>query len=180
MRLSSLSRRYTAALFDTACDANLVDKIESDLGLITWTLQSIAEFKETLANPLISTETKKSAATAIFRDKVDAITLNFVCLLIDRRREDILEDIEEQFALLADDWRGIIRADVTSAAALTDNEKSRLISKLEAFTSKKVELYMKQDRSLIGGLVVRIGDTVIDGSIKKQVVDLKNRMLGKE
>lgn len=180
MRLTSLARRYAGALFEAARDTDIVDKVESDLGMMTWSLESVPRLSETLSHPLIPAEKKKAIVREIFEGKVDGITLDFLCLIIDRRREEALTDVEIEYVQIADNWRGVVKATVTSAVALTDDERNRLIAKLEAFTGKRVELGMEQDSSLIGGVVVRIGDTVIDGSVKGYLAALKVRLLGKE
>jgi F-type H+-transporting ATPase subunit delta len=180
MRLTRLARRYAAALFETAKSADIIDKVESDLGLITWTLENVPRLSDVLLNPLIVDDDKKNIVQEIFKDKIDEITLDFIFLLIDRKREGILADIEAEYVAYADSWRGIIRVLVTCAVPITDDERNKLTAALEDFTEKKVQLQLEVDASLIGGMIVQIGDTIIDGSVKGYLNALRNRLLGQE
>ncbi|MHB0998985.1 MAG: ATP synthase F1 subunit delta [Armatimonadota bacterium] len=180
MRLTSLARRYAGALFETAREADIIDKVESDLGLMTYTMQSMPSLAETVNHPLIPADRKKNIVREVFGSNVQSITLDFLCLLIDRRREEILEDAEYEYIQIANNYRGVVEANVTSAVALTEDEQTRLRAKLEGLTGKKIELQIQEDKDLIGGLVVKIGDTVIDGSVKGYLAALKDRLLGRE
>lgn len=180
MRLISLARRYAGALFEAAKDADIIDKVESDLGMMTYSLNAVPRLSETLSHPLIPSEKKKEIAREIFEGNVDVITLDFLCLLIDKRREEVLTDIETEYIQIADNWSGIVKAAVTSVVELTEDEQRRLQSKIAAQTGKTVVLEMHQDPSLIGGVVVKIGDTIIDGSIKSYLAALRDQLLGKE
>jgi F-type H+-transporting ATPase subunit delta len=180
MRLTSLARRYAAALFDAAKDADIIDKVESDLGLLTYSLQTMPRLKEMMMHPLIPAARKKHLAAEIFAAEIDTLTLNFLGLLIDKRREAVIEDIESEYVQLADLFRGIIAVTVTSAVTLTHDEQSRLKTKLEGLTGKKVELDLAEDPSIMGGLIVRIGDTVIDGSVTGYLAALKDQLLGRK
>lgn len=180
MRLTSLARRYAAALFDAAKDADSIDKVESDLGLLTYSVQSMPRLGEALAHPLIPGSRKKQIVAEIFREEVEALTLDFLCLLIDKRREDVLEEVEREYVQLANAFRGVVPATVISAVPLSDDERTKLRARLQTMTGKMVELDLQEDPSLIGGLIVRIGDTVIDGSVTGYLNALKNQMLGIE
>lgn len=180
MRLISLARRYAGALFEAAKDADIIDKVESDLGMMTYSLNAVPRLSEALSHPLIPSVKKKEIAREIFEGNVDTITLDFLCLLIDKHREEVLTDIETEYIQIADSWRGIVKAVVTSAVALTDDEQHRIQSKIAAQTGKTVALEIHQDPSLIGGVIVKIGDTIIDGSIKSYLAALRDQLLGKE
>lgn len=180
MRQSTLARRYAGALFEQARTANAVDRIESDLGMVTYSVQSMPRLQETLTHPLIPADRKKAIIAQVFEKSIDSITLNFLYLLIDKRREDIIADTEQEYVVLANDFRGVVPAMATSAVPLTADEKTSLQAKLEVFTGRKVELHIDEDPELIGGLVVRIGDTVIDGSVRGYLAALKDKLLGRE
>lgn len=180
MRLTALASRYAAALFEAARDSDSVDKVESDLGLITYSLKTMPNLQHVLSHPLIPGDKKKEIAAEIFRGKVEGITLDFLGLLIDKRREDLMEVVEQEYVRFANDFRGVLPAMVTSAIPLTADEQRALSAKLEVFTGKKVELQLSEDASIIGGIVVKIGDTIIDGSVKGYLASLRDRLLGRE
>ena len=178
MRLTTLARRYAGALFRAAKDADAIDNVESDLGLISYTLQAAPRLREALAHPLIPPARKKEIVAELFEGAIQDVTLHFLGLLIDKRREEVLEDVEPEYVRLANEFQNIMPVVVTSAVPLTSDEVAGLQAKLAEFTGKKVELELEEDPSLIGGLVVRISDTVIDGSVRGYLASLKDRLLG--
>lgn len=180
MKQSAVARRYVGALFQTAAQIGVIDKVESDLGLITYSLKNIPRFAEVIEHPMIPPERKKAIVADIFNNKIEQVTLNFLYLIIDKQRESILPEVEQEFVRLANDLRGIEPVMVTAAVPLTPDERTALQVKLEKLTGKKVELHITEDPSLIGGLVLRIGDTVIDGSVQGYLESLRSRLLGKE
>ena len=179
MSTTALARRYAGALFDVARKSNAIDKIESDLGLLTYSLKTMPRLSEALTHPLVPAERKKKIVGEVFESAIDTITIDFVGLLIDKRRPEILDEIEIEYISLANDFRGVTPALVTSAVTLSADERELLNKKLEGFTGKKVELTLEVDPSIIGGLVVRIGDTIIDGSVNGYLASLKVKLLGK-
>lgn len=181
MRTTTLARRYAGALFETARRSDVIDvidKIESDLGMIGHSLETMPKLVEALNHPLIPRARKKAIASDIFRDKVQPITLRFVQLVIDKRREGILPGIEPEYVRLANEWRGIVSVAVTSAVPLSRDEVTTLRAKLDQLTGKRTDLEMHEDPGLIGGLTVRIGDTVMDGSVRGYLASLREQMRG--
>ena len=180
MSATTLARRYAGALFGVAEKANIVDRAQSDLALITSSLQAMQDLRETIMHPLVPPVRKRSIAEKVYTGKIDDVTLHFFYLLLDKRRESIIWDVEKEFVSLANRSRGIVIAMVSSAVPLTDEEQAALTAKLSSYTGKTVELNLSVDPVLIGGLTVRIGDTVIDGSIKGHLASLKKKMLGQD
>jgi F-type H+-transporting ATPase subunit delta len=179
MRTTAVALRYARALFEVAKKADAIDRIESDLGLIGHSLETMPRLAEALAHPLVPGERKKRIIAGVFSAAIDPVTLDFVCLLIDKRRSDVLAQMEGEYVNLANEYRGVTPALVTSAVPLSADERTALHAKLEVFTGKKVELTMEEDSTLIGGIMVRIGDTVIDGSVRGDLARLKDRLLGR-
>jgi F-type H+-transporting ATPase subunit delta len=170
-------RRYASALFAAASRAGPVDQVESDLGLVNYAIEQSPDLWEALVSPIIPPPKKREILADIFEGKVSEITLSYLGLCVDKRREEVIRETEAEFVTLANEARGIILAEATSATELSDDQEARLISKLSETTGKRVELSRKVDPSLIGGLLVRMGDTVIDGSIRGQLEALRERLL---
>jgi F-type H+-transporting ATPase subunit delta len=158
-------RRYASALFRSAQAADVVDLVESDLGLVSYTFETISRLEEAIVSPLIPAARKREIVTSVFQEKIHEITLFYLYLLIDKRREHVIRETEEEYIRLANEARGIVAAEVRSAVELTDDEMARLRAKLSEHTGGRVEISATVDPSIIGGLIVRIGDKVMDGSI---------------
>jgi F-type H+-transporting ATPase subunit delta len=172
-------RRYAAALFQSAQKVEVVDLVESDLGLITYTMETIPTLSEALVSPLIPASKKREVVTSIFRDKIHEITLFYLYLLIDNRREEVIKQTEFEYIRLANEARGIVAAQVTAAIELTESEMAKLKANLSEQMGKRVDITVTVDPSIIGGLIVRIGDTVMDGSVTGQLEKLLEDWSGK-
>jgi len=178
-------RRYASALFAAASKAGAVDQVESDLGLVSYVLFSgdmvppanRVGLWETLVSPVVPPAKKHEIIDAIFKDKVGDITLAYLKLCVDKRREQVIPETESEYVALANEARGIVRAEVTSAVELSQDQQTRLVAKLSETTGKRIELCGKVDPSLIGGLLVRVGDTVIDGSIRGRLEAIREKLL---
>lgn len=170
-------RRYAAALFNAASKAGVVDAVESDLGLISYTVESSSALREALFSPVVPRAKKRIILHEIFKGKIQDVTAAYLNLLIDKQREEALTVTEPEYIVLANEARGIVRAEVTSAIPLDKVQAKRLVAKLSEVTGKTIELVEKTNPNVVGGLLVRIGDTVIDGSIRGQLAALKEKML---
>ncbi len=169
-------RRYAAALLAAAQKADIVDRVESDLGLVSYVFETTPKLMQSVSSPVLPARTKKSVIGEIFADKIHEITLNYIYLLIDKRREEAIPLTECEYLALANEARGIIKVQVISAVKLNDDEEARLTEKLKQITGKSVVLEKRVDSDLIGGIKVQVGDNVIDGTIKGHLEELKNRL----
>ncbi len=169
--------RYAAALYDIASEKKeMVDKIESELKAIKDIIEDNPDLQKLLYHPQITPAAKKDLLEKLFKGKISDVTSNFLALLVDRRRETYLLDIMAEFIALANAGRNIITAQVTTAVELNDQEKGELNRVLARLTGKKIQASYDVDPSLIGGVVVRMGDKFIDGSIKTKLAALKERL----
>lgn len=170
-------RRYASALYAAASKAGVVDQVERDLELVGQTLGSSPALWETLASPVVPPAKKRSILEDIFKDKVHDISLSYVGLLVDKRREEAILPTEEEYVQIADEARGILDAEATTAIPLDEPQQAQLASKLSTVTGKQIRLDYKVDPTVIGGVRVRIGDRVIDGSVKGQLEALREQLL---
>ncbi|MBZ4687932.1 MAG: F-type H+-transporting ATPase subunit delta [Clostridia bacterium] len=165
----SVARRYAQALFELGQEKDLLEEIQKDLKLVINVIAENEELKKVVEHQLIMAEDKQEIFKEIFADKVNPITLNFLLLVIQKRREFYLQSMYEQFLEYLDEFRGIEEARVKSAVQLSDDIRKSLEKQLEKVTGKKIRLKTEVDPEILGGLTVRIGDKVIDGSIKTRL-----------
>jgi F-type H+-transporting ATPase subunit delta len=173
MRNSRVARRYARALMSAAEETGTLELTSADLVLLEGITRSSREFRLFLTTPVVSVSRKTAVVRELLAGRTGAVTLTFIELLIQKQREPLLPDIIEQYAVLRDDRLGIINVDVTSAAELTAQQQQTLRTELERFTHKNVRVRLAIDVTIRGGLVVRIGDTVYDASLTRQLERLR-------
>ncbi len=176
---TTLAKRYATALVEIAQEKNALDKYAEDLDSLSKLVEESRDFREILINPVFTRDDKKKIAGPVLQKMgADPMVINFVYLLIDRKRIDQLAGIEKAFRAKVDDIRGITRGQVVSAEPLGAAELGRVTDALAKVTGKQVVVTTKVDPSLIGGLVARVGDMVFDGTIRTQLNQLKESLKG--
>jgi len=172
----SLARRYSQALFEIAAETSL-DTVDNDLRELTKLVEDNAEVKGVLLHPHISLSIKKSIMEKILGEDFGEVTRHFFYLLIDRKRENLLPLIQHEFTRLADEARQVVEARVASAIELSVSQLDDLKKAIKRMTGKDVRIVSEVRADLIGGVLVQVGDRVIDGTIahalKRMRVDLR-------
>ncbi len=162
------SRRYARALLEVAEEGGLVEQVAKDLEVIQETLESSREIVTMLKSPVIKGDTKAKILKEIFGGLGEKTVL-FIDLLCKKKRASILPDVIEEYSALRDERAGIVNVDVTSAIELDDEQSKNLIDGLAGYTGKKVRAKLSLDKELIGGATVKIGDTILDNSVRHQL-----------
>lgn len=173
--ISKAARRYAKALLQSALAQDILGDVENDVRFIQKTLDDSHDLRVFLRSPVIKSEDKLKALTSIFGNHISKETMSLLRLLSEKRRENLLKDICIGFIQLYNEHQGIIQVDVISAFELDSQQKNALKNELIESTGKKIEMDVTVDHNLIGGLVVKIDDTVIDGSVKHKIRMLKNQ-----
>lgn len=171
-----VARRYAKALYEEAEHTSKTDAVDEDMGLIRRSLDGSRELRGFFASPLISREKKEAVVRELFEGRVDALTLRFLTLLVEKHREDLLPSIASAYISMRNEQLNVAEARVRTAEPLGAAEEKKLATALGAMTGKTVRLEVEEDKSLIGGLVIRIGDTVYDGSVQHQLERLREQM----
>lgn len=169
------ARRYANAMLQSAIEKDILEEVHMDMELIHNTVTGSRDLVLFLKSPVIKNDIKRKALMGIFEDRVKPETSILLNLLLDKNREQLLEAICKSYLDLYNVHKGIIDVGVFSAFDLADDQKKDLLKMLEQSTGKKVILDFTTDKSLRGGLAVRIDDTVIDGTIKHKISQLKNQ-----
>lgn len=177
MFITKAARRYATALLEVAQELDNVDTILEDVKLIDNTIEDSKELAMFLESPIVKYDDKAEVLDQIFGDKVQEITAKFISLLARKQRIKLLAQIVKAFIRKYHQYAGIIEVDVYTAQELDGPQQDALHEALEKRTNKKVDMSIKQDESLMGGLAVRIDDTVIDGTIKHKLEELEYQFL---
>lgn len=169
-------RRYAAALFHAAQKNGLVDAVESDLGLVSYAFETCGELRDAIRSPVLNPDAKRKVLAELFAGRIQQLTLDYLNLLVEQRREEAIRETEREYVALANEFRSTAEAEIVTAVALPPEIEERLIEKLAAVTGKKVTARRIVDPGILGGVIVRIGDRVIDGSIRGSLAALKERL----
>lgn len=173
MPTTKAARRYASALIDLGKEQNEVEQILEDMTLIHNTLEDSRELVLFLRSPVIKFDDKTEVLDKLFSDKVGEITVKFIKLLARKNRVHILDKITEAFIEAYKKYAGIVTVDVYVAMELPESQQEALHTSLEQLTQKQVDMNIHLDRSLQGGMAVRINDTVIDGTVKHKLQKLE-------
>jgi F-type H+-transporting ATPase subunit delta len=173
-----IAKRYATALLDLGSESGQLDALVEEIASASATYESSVELQHAFENPLIPAAAKK----AMLHDLVEALRLgvtarSFLGLLVDRRRIKALPPIATRLREMADLRRGITRAEVLTAMPLPEEYFEKLQRELERITGQKVALDRKLDPTLICGVLIRVGDTIYDGSLIARLKQLKETML---
>lgn len=171
------ARRYASALFNASRAAGNTERVQADLALLMECWNRTPAFRRTLESPRIAGERKQDLVATVFRDAIDPLTSLFLRLLIEKRREALLPAVTTIFGELADELRGLVRAMAIVATPLSDADRTRLVQGLRQRTGKEIDLAVVVNEDIIGGAIVRLGDTVIDGSVRGALERLRESML---
>ena len=174
----NVARRYAKALIELGSEQGNLDAIVKEIGEIADAIEQNDELRALIDNPQVSRASRKSVLAEIAqRMGASPITRNTLGLLGDNNRLRILPALASSLREEADRRAGILRARVVSAAPLTDAYVQKLTQALEARFKKKVLVVRDVDPTLLAGVVTRVGDTIIDGSLKAQLDELKGQLL---
>jgi len=172
----ALVRRYSQALFNIASETSL-DPIDNDLRELTKLVEENGEVKSVLLHPHISVKEKKSVMDKLLGEDFGATTRHFLYLLIDKKRESLLPFIQREFTRLADEARHVVEAKVSSAMVLSASQLDDLKQAIGRKTGKDVRIVSEVRAELIGGILIQVGDSVMDGTIahalERMRVDLR-------
>jgi len=170
----AIASRYAAALADAALDEGNPERVRGDLAAFVSAFDESPELRNVLETPAVSPELKRKVVDELAKrmNLVPAVR-NFVFLLIDHNRTDMVREIRQAFHEALNERLGIADAEVTSARELSADERRELTEALERRTGKKIEARFQQDASLLGGAVVRVGSVVYDGSVREQLARLR-------
>lgn len=180
MRGSTIARSYAEALFEIGERHGEADAYGVWLDELARLIESTPDLRDFLKTPKISAEAKKQALRAAFSGRVSRYFLNFLLVVIEKRRQGLYREIAVEYHALLDRFMGRLHAEVTLAHAPDAETERRLTEQLSRSLGKTVIPHVRVNPEILGGVVVRYGDRVLDGSLRRQLLALRGRMLEAE
>ncbi|WP_413305260.1 F0F1 ATP synthase subunit delta [Bacillus sp. 1P10SD] len=177
MSNSMVAKRYASALFQIAKEQQILSTVEEELRVVKEVLQYNADLKAVLKSSKLTIDKKKEVIKAAFVS-INAYVLNTLLILIDRHREDEIVEVVDQFIELSNDEMGIAEAKVYSIRPLTDAEREAISTTFAAKVGKKsLRIENIVDSELLGGVKLRIGNRIYDGSLRGKLNRLERKLL---
>ena len=174
MKNLAVARRYAKALMLIGKNDGQVEKYRKELHTISGLILQEPSLEEAICNPLYNARNRKKVLqNVIERLDFSKVMTSFLLLLFDKGRFGFINSIKDFYDELADDSMGITRASLVSASELSSDTVDKIRTSLVEMTGKEIILEVGQDPELIGGIVTRIGDLVLDGSLKTQLLNMK-------
>jgi F-type H+-transporting ATPase subunit delta len=176
-----LARRYAKALFMVGKEKGVFSQYNETLRTLKDVYQAVPDIAVALANPMYPLDLREKLMDGITASlQVDKPLGNFLRLVVQKKRAAIIPDIAEEFAALVDAENNVCQGHVVSAIALNDDTLKKVRETLAKLTGKDVQLTTSIDTSIIGGIIAKVGDLVLDGSIRTQIAGLKDSIKGRE
>ena len=172
------AERYSLALFELSEENNLLSQIEDQSSSILNLIDQSKDFSNFIKDPTTSQEDLLKVINTISENnKFESLFKNFLSFLIQKRRFFFIERILKSYIEICSRKRGELKAELKSAKELSNEEIAKITEELTKNFSSKIKLNYKHDESLIGGLVVQVGSTMVDTSIKNKLQQIENRMI---
>ena len=172
------AERYSLALFELSEESNLLSQIEDQSSSILNLIDQSEDFSNLIKDPTTSQDDLQKVINTISENnKFESLFKNFLSFLIQKRRFFFIERILKSFIEICSRKRGELKAELKSAKELSHEEIAKITEELTKNFSSKIKLNYKHDESLIGGLVVQVGSTMVDTSIKNKLQQIENRMI---
>ena len=167
---SEIAEPYAQALMSLAQQNNLTEEFGNTCRELENLLEESSDFSEFVANPVIEAEDKKAVLKKVMGDSAHSYFVNFLMLLVDKRRIVFLKEVVEQFSALLRQLNNVVLAEVTTAKELNDEQRNALVDRVKGITdASDVELKVTVDPELIGGVIIKVGSKIVDASVQGQL-----------
>lgn len=171
-------RGYAEALFSVAAAEDALDVVEEELFRFARGLEGEQRLRETLTDPVLPADRKRAVLEDVLGNRANPHTINLLGFVVEQGRARDLPAIVDELVALAAERRQAVVAEVRSAVPLDRDHRDRLAAALGKATGKRVELKVVVDPSVVGGVVARVGDQVIDGSVRRRLELARERLTG--
>ena len=177
MNQSKITVRYAKALFGLVKEDNTLDTSKKDMELLFQCIQEIPELQDVIQSPVMKASEKIRLFNLSFGDSFNPLTVKFIHLVLESRREEYLLGICRYFLDLIKAEQGIRDAELVTASPLDEKLRQSIIRLITRKFDSKVDLHEKVDSSIIGGFILRVGDQQIDGSLSSKLEKIKNELI---
>ncbi len=171
---------YAHTLLDLAVQSRALEPVAADLDTLSALMEQEPDFKAFLASPYFSELTRRDLVRRVFAGRLHELTLNFLAVVIDHDRGMLLNDIIDRYQQLYRAHQGYQAVEVAVAQALSEAQRAKLAQDLAAALQARVDLNVRVDPSLIGGVVIRYGDKMLDNSLKGRLTRIVGRLANSE
>lgn len=172
-----IADRYARAVLKSCPDLATIERVMNELDMVRNTYESIESFKNFLTDPKLPAMLKSRVLRTAMSGKISSNTLDLLLLLIQKHRQNIIPEIAVRYAELVDQVRGVEQAEIIVALPIPPELENRLREMVQRFSSRQVEISFLARPEILGGVIVRLGDRVIDGSLRRRFEDLRRAML---
>lgn len=175
MSVIRLSKRYASTLLTLANEQKKLDTVYADMQAIVTNAQESRDLFLLLKSPIIGSDKKLAILKGVYEGKADELTMKFIELVVKKNRENILDDIANQFIAEYYDFKGIVKATLTTAVEVNPALKDKIKAQVEAETKKTVEFTEQVDAGIIGGFVLEYDNKLLDASVMHQLNQIRNK-----
>lgn len=176
MTYRASARRYAQAAFELALEADDLDGWLEDLQAIGSAVET-ESLGDALDSPQLTSDNKAALVDELFGDSLRPLTRNLLGLLASKNAARIAPDLANEFAAMVDAHRGVVRAEVVTAAPLDSEQSARLAGMLREVAGRDVVISSREDPGILGGVIARVGDKVIDGSTRTRLEGMRKRLV---
>lgn len=177
MSSGAAAERYARAIFELGSESGQLDRLTQEITEFSASFQGLVALRRALENPVLEQPLRERVLRQVARQsQFSPLATNALLVLLDRRRLGELPVIAKRLRSLADEKNGVCRAKIVSAGSLPESYFNQLRQRLETVVGKRIIVEHEEDSSLIGGVLVRVGDNTFDGSVKGRLEELERRL----
>ncbi|MEO6904615.1 MAG: ATP synthase F1 subunit delta [Bacteroidia bacterium] len=169
-----IASRYAKSFIELAMEQGVLEEVYADMKLILETTKTSPDLVALLKSPIIDTNKKAVILKEIFETKINKLTLSYIQLIINKKREEHLVTIAQEFIIQYKEKKKILTAVITTAFGIDDITRKKVMEVVKGTGNNEVVLEEKIDKDIIGGFILRVGDKQIDASIARKLINLKN------
>jgi F-type H+-transporting ATPase subunit delta len=173
MRTNQIAETYARTLFELSSLTGSVTDAEAQLNDVVKTVRGHVDLRDALADATLPADKKRDILREIFGEATSPAVLSIVQVIVESGHVDVVSDVAAAFSALVEQELGVIPAEVTTAVPLTDALRGSVSAKLESLLDKRVVLREKVDPSIIGGIIISVAGRVMDGSLLKQLTEMR-------